>query len=212
MDHYHRVFFPACRGALCSFTALFPQPARTADAILRAAEDTLRTAEQGLSDVVNGPPERRLAGLRNAVVFGRAVTNVLENLRGVDPAFDAWYKPVAAAISDDPLMRFFYKLRSEILKKGSLGVAGSVSIHNLNLPEDVRRFGAPPPNACGFFAGDAAGGVGWNIRLPDGSIEKYYVDLPADIGRIEALFVDAPKHGGTTAVPECRRALRSAGI
>ena len=175
---------------------------RTTADILRDAQDTLRTAEQGLSDLVTGPPERRLAGLRNAIVFGRAVTNVLENLRGVEPAFDAWYGPVSAALADDALMRFFYKLRSEILKQGSLPVAGSVSIHNLNLPQDADRFGPPPPNACGFFAGDATGGLGWEMRLPDGSTEKYYIDLPADIGRVEALFVDAPEQDGRRSVPD----------
>jgi hypothetical protein len=168
--------------------------------ILRDAQDTLRTAEQGLNDLANGSPERRLAGLRNAVVFSRAVTNVLQNLRGVEPGFDAWYGPIATALANDPLMKFFYRLRSEILKQGSLRLSGSVSIHSLSLPLDAARFGPKPPNATGFFVGDHVGGAGWYIRLPDGSTEKYYIDFPADIGRLETLFVDAPEEARSRSV------------
>jgi hypothetical protein len=96
-------------------------------------------------------------------------------------------------------MKFFYKLRNDILKRGYVGAAGSVSIHNLRLPQDAGRFGPPPPNARGFFAEDSAGGMGWNIVLPDGSTEKYYIELPADIGCIETLLVDAPVDGTKSA-------------
>ena len=170
---------------------------KTTAGILRNAQDTLRTAEQGLDDLINGPTARRVAGLRNAVVFGRAVTNVLENLRHTEPTFDAWYKPKSKALSLDPLMKFFYKLRSEILKEGSVPVTNILSIDNLSLPRDAARVGSPPPGASAFFAGDAAGGLGWIITLPDGSAEKYYVELPGDIGRIETLFVEAPEHEGS---------------
>ena len=51
---------------------------RSRSNVLQSARDTLRTAELGLRDLQGGPADRRLAGLRNAVVFGRAVTNVLK--------------------------------------------------------------------------------------------------------------------------------------
>ncbi len=54
---------------------------RTAEQILKEAEDTLYTAELGLCLMKGRNPKQRMAGLRNLVVFGRAVTNVLQNLR-----------------------------------------------------------------------------------------------------------------------------------
>ena len=113
-----------------------PASHRTTTDIIRSAEETLKTAEQGLEDLIKGPPERKLSGLRNLIVFGRAVTNILQNLRSIESDFDAWYE-------------------------------------RYRIPEDLTRFGPPPPNAKGFFIGDNLGGSGWEVKLPDGSIEKY---------------------------------------
>lgn len=67
---------------------------RSTATILRDVADTLRTAQLGLKDVCStAEPGRRLPGLRNLVVFGRAVTNVLQNLRSTEPEFDRWYQP-----------------------------------------------------------------------------------------------------------------------
>jgi len=172
--------------------------ARTVSEILHDAIETLRSAQQGLDDLLQGPRERRLAGLRNAVVFGRAVTNVLENLRGVAPGFDEWYGPVAAELRDDPLLRWFYQLRSRILKQGSLPISGSVMFIEVKLPRDVSKLPPAPPNAVGFFAGDAAGGMGWEVQIPGGPREKFYVEWGApDIVTFASVFSDAPDfHNG----------------
>jgi hypothetical protein len=146
-----------------------------------------------LDAVVGEEPEGRLPGLRNLVVFGRAVTNVLQNLRATEEGdFDEWYKPFVDEMRADPLMRFFYKLRSEILKKGRTRTAVHGVIQQMNLPQDLQRFGPPPPGATSFFIGDSIGGTGWEVELPDGTPEKYYVALPEDIGKFGVYFPDAP--------------------
>jgi len=43
-------------------------------------------------------------------------------------------------------------------------------------------FGPQPPGATSFFIGDELGGTGWEVSQPDGSTEKYYIDLPEEIG------------------------------
>src|SRR5690242_9000890 len=98
--------------------------------ILQRARDTLRTAQLGLQDVAAGGPERRLGGLRNLVVFGRAVTNVLQNLRSTEPRFDEWYAKYVVEMKEDPLLRYFYVLRSEILKEGKLPTGSSTYIRS----------------------------------------------------------------------------------
>jgi hypothetical protein len=56
---------------------------RTADSVLNDAAQTLETADWGLADFTGPDPRRRMPGLRNLVVFGRAMTNALQNLRSV---------------------------------------------------------------------------------------------------------------------------------
>jgi hypothetical protein len=160
--------------------------------ILNRALETLETAKAGLRDVAVSP-ERRLSGLRNLVVFGRAVTNVLQNLRSTEPTFDNWYGPVAEKLAADPLMRFFYDLRTQILKRGETGVSSYLHIKQLQFPMDMAKFGPKPPQAKSFFIGDSLGGTGWEVETAPGVTEKYYVDLPQEIGAAGLYFRDAPR-------------------
>jgi len=155
--------------------------------VLQSAWETLRTAELGLSDLQSGVAERRLPGLRNAIVFGRAVTNVLENLRSCDAGFDSWYKAQSDVLAMDADMKFVYKLRSEIFKEGSLPVTSMLNIRELDTALDLEAFGSPPPGAtCTFVGGD---GLGWVVALPSGTEEKYYAQVPPEVGTVETLFV-----------------------
>lgn len=162
--------------------------------ILSCLQDTIYTAECGYKMLVNGKPPERLAGLRDLVVFGRAVTNVLQKLKSTEPDFDTWYSKYRPEMKSDPLMKYFYKLRSEILKEGQLQLVTIAYLKKMRLPTDFQRFGPPPPNAKAFFIGDKFGGTGWEIQLPDGSIEKYYVELPSDIGIVNLRFPDPPEN------------------
>jgi hypothetical protein len=153
---------------------------KTTAQVLARAKDTLATATLGLRALQGGDPQSRMAGLRNVIVFGRAVTNVLQNLRSTEPEFDAWYGAYQAEMKADPLMKHFYELRSRILKQGDLPVHSSVTLTG-NPMAAMRQAGPPPPGAKGFFIGDPIGGSGWKIQLPDGSTERFYVALPAEI-------------------------------
>ena len=170
--------------------------AKTTKEVLAHVADTLATAKLGLQDVLSGGPDRRLGGLRNLIVFGRAVTNVLQNLRSTEPAFEAWYEPYVKEMRDDPLLRYFYTLRSAILKQGQLRSSSTLHIKSFST-RDLQRLGPPPPGAKGFFMGDQAGGSGWDVQPPDGSTEKLYVDLPGNVASTEVHLPDAPrKHRG----------------
>jgi hypothetical protein len=52
----------------------------------------------------------------------------------------------------------------------------------------------------GWFLGDSVGGHGWEVQLPDGSIEKVYFDLPPEVAdnfEFEFLLSDPPdEHDG----------------
>jgi hypothetical protein len=162
---------------------------RSRSNVLQSARDTLRTAELGLRDLQSGPADRRFAALRNAVVLGRAVTNVLENLRSRHAEFDSWYKAQSDALATDVDMKFLYKLRSEILKKGTLPVASMFHVRELDTALDPKIFGSPPPGATHVFVDGS--GIGWHVALPNGTEEKYYAQLPPEVGNLETLFVAA---------------------
>ena len=160
--------------------------------VFARADATLTTARYGLEDLRGIDPGRKLSGFRNLVVFGRAVVDVLPYLRSVDPGFDAWFELKAREAQEDPLVRYFYELRTGLFRRGPAQTSTGAQGAPPTRPRDLRRSGPPPPGALSFFVGDAYGGSGWVIRLPDGRLENYYVALPADIGRLSVILPHAP--------------------
>ncbi len=173
--------------------------ADTAERILAKARETLDTAALGLHDFEGADPARRMVGLRNLVVFGRSVTFVLQTLRRVDRVrFDAWYAPHQKAMQQDALLRYFNDLRTSILKEGGPETSQVVHIWHLDTNDLAPVMANPPPGAKSFFMGDRLGGSGWEVELPDGTVVKYYVALPAAVRmEVSFLFPDPPtEHGG----------------
>lgn len=44
-----------------------------------------------------------------------------------------------------------------------------------------------------MFVGDSYGGSGWLIDMPDGTQEKFYVDLPKSLADVKSYFLDVPE-------------------
>ena len=166
-----------------------------AKAVLARVAETLQTAEFGLRMLRSNDPTVRRTGLRNLVVFGRAVTNTLQGLRSISPDFNPWYQPWVERMRTDQVMSYFYKLRSEILKQGKMNTGVSVHIQNLNLGT-LMAVVPKPPNAKSFFIGDSLGGSGWEVVLPSGETQKFYVQIPQGVAGVELTvnlhLVDAP--------------------
>jgi hypothetical protein len=171
-----------------------PSPRDQVQAIFARVDETLKIARAGAMDVAGREAARRIAGILNVAVFGRAVTNLLQSLRSVAQDFNVWYAPKVAEMRADPLCAFFYRLRTDGLKRtGRLPTSQRLFIKHLEFPKDMARLGPPPPGATNFFMGDRTGGSGWIVRLHDGTEEPYYVDLPDDIAVGEMVIVDPPK-------------------
>ncbi len=158
--------------------------------ILVSLQETLDTAEIGYKLLCSDSSQQRRAGLRNLVVFGRAVTNVLQNLRSSEPTFDEWYQKYVGEMVSDEMMNFFYKLRSEILKEGTVKTKSGVCLNFST--DDIQRL-PKPPHAKGLFICDNIGGSGWIVELPDGSTEKYYTTFPNEMASIKVEFPNSPK-------------------
>ncbi len=166
--------------------------AQSIEQVIQVAKERLETAQFGLEDMLRRP-ERFQSGLCNAVVFGRAVTFALQNLRSVVDNFDDWYCPMQEQMRCDPLMRYFHDLRTEIEKTVNRHTSTSVFIRSFNSTTDMQRFQPAPPRATSFFMGDQNGGCGWEVQRADGSTEKYYIDLPSDIGEVTVHLHTVPE-------------------
>lgn len=151
--------------------------------MIQQIEMTLNTMKMGI-DLYKANTQNREqmnAGIRDAVVFGRAVTNALQKLRGTEigkEQFDTWYNPWQVKLKRDKGFKFLYKLRSQILKEGILETNSGIKIGYLNTTDIYDLMKRAPFNVKSMFIGDAQGRSGFNIILPDGTIEKYYIQLP----------------------------------
>ena len=88
-------------------------------------------------------------GIRIAITFGVATSHALQNLRSTEPGFDDWWKPRSQSLAADPLARYFYVLRSVLLKEGYLRATTAVTSYHVvedsNWVEVATYFhGAPP--------------------------------------------------------------------
>ncbi|TCV64039.1 hypothetical protein EDB74_102388 [Vibrio crassostreae] len=164
----------------------------TISEVLVRTEQTLETAKHGFDDLVSSNKARRFTGLRNLIVFGRSVTFVLQNLRTAvgKERFDIWYEPHQESMKQDVVMKYFVKLRNELEKQGRLPVSTSAHIHHFssNMISQYEK----PPGTVGFFIGDQLGGSGFEVELPDGSIEKYYVEIPSSVAEVTQHFSELP--------------------
>lgn len=109
----------------------------------------LRMVRRGLRDMQEADEDRILLGFLGVVVFGRSMTLVMQNLRSHDQeAFDSWYAPWQKEMKDDPLMRYFYVLRTMVIHHDAPAIGillagsgrnvppiGTITIDALPLPE-----------------------------------------------------------------------------
>ena len=167
--------------------------------MLQQIEMTLNTMKMGIDLYKDNQNDRsqKDAGLRNAVVFGRAVTNSLQKLRGTElgkSEFDSWYRPWQTKLEEDEGFRFLYKLRSQILKEGILEASSEVHINHLDTSDAYDLMKKTPLNVKSMFIGDANGRSGFEVVLPDGSIENYYIKLPNYIDVETSLEINKVPH------------------
>jgi hypothetical protein len=165
-----------------------------------AAQKRLETAKFGLADL-RAHPERFDSGVMNTIVFGRMVTFALQNMRGHVDGFNEWYDVEQERLRSDPLMKYFNDLRTEIEKQIGTVTDVRTEIENWG-PGSMEKFGPPPPGATALFIGDQTGRAGWEVQAPDGSVEKYYVDMPPSVGRVTVLFPGAPGSTRERSAPE----------
>jgi hypothetical protein len=169
-----------------------PSPGQSAEIadVLHRTRSTLRRTELASDRFPNAPDrEGEVAAMHNVVVTGRAVTNVLQNLCSKAQGFDAWYGLWQQDMRQDPLLRYLYELRTQILKRGEEGATNVTVVHSFCTSDILPA----PPDAVAFFIGDENGGNGWEVRLEDGTTQKIYIALPEDKVRSWLAFQKLPR-------------------
>ncbi|MDX0318906.1 hypothetical protein GOC38_14790 [Sinorhizobium meliloti] len=177
---------------------------KTTSSIIEEAEALLETAQFGLDDLKHSA-QRKMAGLRNAIVFARSVTLALQNLSSREPGFDEWYEPIRQSLKADRSFKILLDARNSILKAATTPVFRSTYFNSRTTLGDL---GPRPKNATGFFLADTNGGSGWFIKLPDGSEEKMYVVLPAGSMAASIHLFDKPDGLATELIEHCLARLR----
>lgn len=177
------------------------------DQIIKEAEYNFKAAYSGYKQYKSAEGEKKIIGLRNAVSFGRSVTFVLQRLKGkVDGDFGSWYSERQEVLKEDDVAQKMDDLRNRILK-GSDGpeVANYAKINHLNTGDLYRIM---PSWADSAFIGDQYGGSGFEVEQPDGSTEKFYVDLPDEIDVETGLFIKDTSEEITPEITDAEEDLR----
>jgi hypothetical protein len=138
----------------------------------------------------------------NLFTYGRSVTMAIQTMKNADPAFEGWWQPYQDKMAADPLMKYFNSTRTDILHEGELATVNYTVIGSQG-PVDVaalfRQLSVhAPPNTIGTFLGDQLGGDGWEVQMPDGTVEKVYFSLPSNIDVKSGLSLENPpdQHDG----------------
>ncbi|WP_431798908.1 hypothetical protein [Halobacillus andaensis] len=163
--------------------------------VLENAYSTLEMAKLGLIDLKSDHPKYRDLGLRNLAINGRSVTFIIQNLRNIEEDFDEWYDEIQHEMKSSELCVFFKDLRNEIEKQGKVKRASN-SVFIQHFSTDILNRLPRPENVkiISFFMGDELGGSGWEIELPDGRKDKFYLDLPNSIITVNRYFSNPPKN------------------
>lgn len=122
----------------------YQPPEMPSNCVTRAGTH-LRMVQLGLSDMESADHDRVTLGYYTVAIFGRSVSLALQHLKTWDkPAFLSWYAPWAGEMRRDPLCRFFYNLRTDIIHDvipmagvvlGAFG-PGAPQVGTIHIPED----------------------------------------------------------------------------
>ncbi len=179
-------------------------PARGSRKILGDAEHLMRLVEEGFRHLNEGPRERRFPGLRNFLVFGDATIAQMRILSSAAPVFATWFDQHEKASATDPQMIDLVKLRKAVLREPK----ERRDFTKVHLASAGKEYGRRPENARAFFSGDRLGGAGWEIAIPGGTVEKYYVALPFDVGPAGYRYENDTTSTAKAIEPVTRRYLK----
>ncbi|OWP55362.1 MAG: hypothetical protein B2I18_01190 [Cuniculiplasma sp. C_DKE] len=160
---------------------------------------------QMLNNFIKGPPPLKATNYVNILIWSKMLIYHLKNLEKCNQQkYDVWFKKYRLEIfgkpeeeaqrlgKPDKVISYFIKERDRLEHEGKLNIAQSAKISHLNLPNDLFRYGGPKPsNAVGIFMD--ANGVGWMLKMPNGSNAKVYVAMPENQMKTSIIPTNLPR-------------------
>lgn len=108
------------------------------------AKKNLHECEYHLNNMLHSKHVEELEiNLAAFVNSARNVTFVLQKEFKQNPVFNKWYEKKQEEMKQDPLCKFFHKLRNSVIKEGINNLSCSTHIQSLNYPADMRDKPAP---------------------------------------------------------------------
>jgi hypothetical protein len=144
----------------------------------------LELAELGLQDLLSDNPKFKDLGLRNLAMHARSLSIAMHNLGNGDSEVTEWYLGIQNEMNSSEVCRYFADLSTEIYHQEKNIIRSN---DNSSFTVDMFNRLAQPQiaKAIGFFISDNLGGYGWDIALPSGQKDKFYLELPQEILNIE---------------------------
>ena len=161
-------------------------------AVFEKIDTTLDMADEALADWERDDTAKRLPGLKNFVIHTRSVTNILQTLRSKVDAFDEWYGPIQLEMREDALMRYFYALRSEILKTGDHYISWQIDPRPPMAVVKLNSLAVGPPPFPGAVWKLTSEGAAWVGSGESGERRVQWTTVPESWGISRQLFSDLP--------------------
>ena len=158
-----------------------------------------------LNQFKHGPGPAKNAAYVNILIWSKMLIYHVQNLKKCnEQKFNIWFKKYRLEIYGKPkdeakklgmpdkIVSYFVAERDSLEHEGKLNTTTRTSISHLNLPADLFKYGGPkPPNATNMFMD--GNGVGWFIKMPDGSTAKVYVVIPEEQMKTDIIPTNLPK-------------------
>jgi hypothetical protein len=144
---------------------------------IQLARHWLLSAERELDTFEHGTEgSQRTLSFWNFISALVATRNALRHAMKAETAFEAAFQSHWQDIESDQLFTCLVRLRNELYHEKPTRIATGMYIRQIVVSPDLMG-PAPAPNAS-MFIGDQLGGSGWEVPQPDGSVEKFYRELP----------------------------------
>lgn len=150
----------------------------------------------------------------NILIWSKMLIYHLKNLEKCNKErYNVWFKKYRIEIygkpkeeaqklgKPDKIVNYFIKERDRLEHEGKLNISQRTQILYLNLPNDLFRYGGPKPsNAVGIFMD--GNGIGWQLKMPDGSDAKVYVAVPETQMKTSIVPTNVPKELSGKSIEE----------
>lgn len=164
-------------------------PAQEVESIVAYVHEALDKAWKGVERIDAGDVLQQSDGVKDAVVWGRTATFILQQLSSRVERWSEWWEPQVLRMRSDPLLKYFNRLRSVILKTGETQIGFKLLYQPGEQIVKEVLLSSPMPHKDAQLAVNAAIGFCW-IYEQNGERKTVPVPSPTCVGATRHCFMD----------------------